>query len=221
MHTLRIMFRYIVYAVALLLSSGIAKAQVDLLGMDQLIGNALTSSFPASSFRDQVVSQIPQAIGNGGSPTVTGVNGEGYLIGNGVAGATTASANVNIGEAISTSITWTTTVSWSAYANSNGYVHIQVTVTWGNSSASYTRQIDVPTTMTTSVAASGGGAPITINTTGSSYFNNGSMGQYQLLGFPAQYSYVRSDGAYVTVGYTQWVWVWVPDQGNPGDQNQQ
>lgn len=221
MHTPRKVIRYVACAVAMLLSSVVSRGQFDLLGMDELIGNAVTSSFPSSVFRDQVVGQIPQAIGNGGSATVTGVNGGGYLIGNGVTGATTASANVNIGTAVSTSVTWTTTVSWTAYVNSDGYVHIQVTVTWGNSSASYTRQIDVPTLMPNSVAANGGGVLVTVNTSGGSYWNNGGAGRYELFGFPATYGYMGSDGVYYVIGYTQWVWMWVPDPENDPYNQQQ
>lgn len=221
MHTNKIA-RYIAYAVAILLSAVVSRGQIDLLGMDELIRNAVTSSFPASVFRDQVVGQIPQAIGNGGSATVTGVGSGGSLIGNGVAGATTASANVDIGTAVSTSVTWTTTVSWTAYVNADGFVHIQVTVTWGNSSASYTRQIDVATSMPNAVAANGGAAPVTVNTSGGSYWNNGESGRYELVGFPATYSYFGPDGTYHVVGYTQWVWVWVADPGGgSGNQNQQ
>lgn len=207
-------------AAALTICATSLKAQLEILGTDELIGAAVASSFPESVFRDQVIGQLTQAIGNNGDAIATGVNSStGLLIGNGVAGATTASANVNIGTAVSTNITWTTSISWAAYTNSSGYVHFQVTVTWGNSSASYTRQIDVPTSMPNSAAAGAGNPIPSVNTSGTTtWFNNGS-GRWELQSYPATHQYM-DNGVWRVIGYTAWVWVWVPDRdGNPGNQN--
>jgi len=198
-----------------------AQSGLDFLGFSDYIADAVRNEFPASALRTQVVGQIPQAIGHGGTAIVNGVDNNGNLIGNGVSGATTASSNINISSGIlSTEITWTTSVSWSASTFSDGYVYIKLTVTWGNSSENYTRTIDIKTQMTNQAASNGSGS-VPIVFTGSNWSGfHGSNGYFELISYPAQYGYMGADGTYYVVGYTAYVWVWVPDGGGGGGQNE-
>lgn len=187
-----------------------AEAQVDFLGFGDYIRDALTSNFPASPLRTQLVDQIPDAIGQGGTAIVRGIDSHGNLMGDGVSGATRASANFNISSGIlSSTVTYDTNVSWNSYAHSDGKVWIKLTVVWGNSSASYTRTIDIQSNMPNNTAVNAN-APIPTVYTGENYNYQGTYGTYTLVSVPMQYGYVASDGTYWVVAYTAWVWQFNP-----------
>jgi hypothetical protein len=106
-------------------------------------------------------------------------------------------------------VTWTTTISWQAYKFTDGFVHVKVKVSWGSSAAGYEREIDVATSMPNAVADVGGRAAEPVLHTGL-WGDSASTGHYELVGVPAQYMYFTPDGGGHVVGYTQWIWVWVP-----------
>lgn len=212
-------FKIIVASVALF-SALQSNAQTDFLGFSGYIQNAVQNSFPDSALRSQLISQVPQAVGNNGDAIVSGVDSNGNLIGQGAAGATTASTNIEISSGvISTDISWTTTVTWNSFTYSDGYVYIKVTITWGNSSANYSRVIDVRTSLPNSTAAnSSGPVPTVFTGTGVDYL--GQSGYYQLQPIPTQYSY-WSNGVFHIVATTAWVWVWVATDGSGQPYNEQ
>jgi hypothetical protein len=197
-----------------------SSAQTDFLGFSGYIQNAVQNSFPDSALRSQLISQVPQAVGNNGDAIVTGVDSNGNLIGQGAAGATTASTNIEISSGvISTNVTWMTTVTWNSFTYGDGYVYIKVTITWGNSSANYSRVIDVRTSLpnTTAVGSSG---PVPTVFTGTGVDYRGETGYYQLQSVPTQYSY-WSNGVFYVVATTAWVWVWVATDGSGQPYNEQ
>jgi hypothetical protein len=91
-----------------ILSFGALRAQIDILGFSPTIQNSVKGAFPTSTFLTQAVGMIPTAVGNGGDATVDYIS-NGAFFGDGLTGSVTASANVNIGTGVSTSVVWNTT----------------------------------------------------------------------------------------------------------------
>lgn len=210
--------RSIVLSVVIVASAVAAVAQVELLGFSELVQGGLRDNFPSSKLLNDVISQIPAAVGNYGTPIVKGLDLNGNIIGDGTGGSTVASANVNLGDAVSTSIVWTATATWSCYRNADGYVHVKLVVVWGTNSKLYTREIDLKTTMPNETAASAGAPIPTVITSdagsappsSASSGGGGSNGTWQLNKITGTFGF-NYDGKFYVVGYTRWEWTFVAD----------
>lgn len=163
---------------------------------------------------NQALGQVVGAIGNNGNVVVTGRDASGNLVGSALAASTTASANMDIGTGLSTSVVWVTTIAWKAIEGGDGALHIEITVTWGTNSASYTRVIDAPTNFPNAVMPANTPPPGNGGSSGS-----GNSGHFELREFWSQYSYFDGNGTLHVVAYSYHVWIWIEDNGN-GNQYQ-
>lgn len=171
--------------------------------------------------RAQLLSQVPQVIGNGGDASVVGVDSNGNLMGNGTNAGTTAHANFELSTGVlTTNVDWTATASWNCYTYSDGYVYIKLTITWGSNSANSHTTIDIKTNMT-NAAASNSQGPIPVVFSGMGFNSAGGYGSYYLQSYPATYGYLGADGSWNVVGYTAYEWVWIPGGGGGGNHDQE
>lgn len=191
-------------------------AQVTLVGYSDVIGIRISESFPSSIMLTQALGQITNAIGNGGDAIITGRDSGGNLIGTGLVGSTTASANFNIGNNVSISVVWTTTISWRPVEGADGFIHIEVTVVWGSNSEGYSRVMDAKTAAPNAVMPANNAPP---SGGGGGGGGGSGSGHYELREFFGQYCYTDSNSTFHVVGYFFNAWVWVSD-GSGGNQEQ-
>lgn len=198
------------FALALKLS-----AQVTLEGYGEVIQTAVANSFPPGIHLTAALEGIPTAIGSQGV-VVTGRDINGELLGSGLTSSTTSSANFNIGAAVSTSVVWTTTIAWKPVEGADGFIHIQITVTWGSNSESYTRVIDAATRAPSGIFPPSASTPSSSSSTPSlptqppPGFGSGS-GHYETIQMFGQYSYIDAVGTMHVVSYTYTLYVWISD----------